>query len=108
MIHRRTHPDLDVEGCFGCKIAGVSFSSIPGGTRRGGAFALSERKIKKDLEVYDRARKSGLRPESSTVEGVERAERMAESRDRAMRKLGTDQPELDAMVQRVVAESTPE
>ncbi len=24
-LHREKHPDLDVEGCFGCKAAGIRF-----------------------------------------------------------------------------------
>lgn len=27
-LHRETHPDLDVEGCFGCKAAGIRFSGF--------------------------------------------------------------------------------
>ena len=34
--HQERHPGLDVEGCFGCKVAGVSFganASTTGGAR---------------------------------------------------------------------------
>jgi hypothetical protein len=32
-LHARTHPTLDVDGCFGCKAASVSpnFSGVPQG-----------------------------------------------------------------------------
>lgn len=28
MKHAETHPSLDVEGCYGCKIAGVKFGGL--------------------------------------------------------------------------------
>lgn len=28
--HQETHPDLDVEGCFSCKISNVRFSGVVG------------------------------------------------------------------------------
>lgn len=34
MKHRETHPDLDVEGCFGCRVASVRFSDACSPTRK--------------------------------------------------------------------------
>lgn len=31
-LHQRKHPDF-VEGCFGCKISGISFGVVPGAYR---------------------------------------------------------------------------
>ena len=28
MIHAETHPSLDVEDCYGCKIAGIRFGGL--------------------------------------------------------------------------------
>lgn len=28
MIHQKKHPNLDVDGCFGCKISGVRFNGV--------------------------------------------------------------------------------
>jgi len=38
VIHQRTHPNLDVPGCFGCRISGISFGRVPGGARQGSGF----------------------------------------------------------------------
>lgn len=27
-LHREKHPDLDVEGCFGCRAAGIRFGGL--------------------------------------------------------------------------------
>lgn len=87
MIHQRTHPGLDVEGCFGCKISGVTFGSVPGGTRSGSAGRKAYETLKRDIEAYEGARKAGLRPDASTKAAVEKAERKAEVEERALKKL---------------------
>jgi hypothetical protein len=57
--HRRTHPDLDQPGCFGCKIASVSV----GISAQVKAMDRSEKALRKDLEAYRTLRKQGLQPE---------------------------------------------
>lgn len=55
-LHREKHPNLDVEGCFGCKAANVSF----GGIRRLQAWrrdGVTEAEFKK--AIYDGARRTG-------------------------------------------------
>lgn len=89
MIHWNTHPEL-VDGCFGCKIAGVSFSSIPGGTRPGSARASMERQWKRDLDSYARARKAGETPDASTEKGVRRARMRQESLERVQPRIVED------------------
>lgn len=88
MKHYETHPEY-VEGCFGCKLTTIALFDVETGDFRGTTrHRHSARKIKRDVEAYEKARKAGLRPESSTVEGVEKAEKRAESEERALKKLG--------------------
>ncbi len=55
-LHRRTHPDLNAPGCFGCKAAGVRFGGIHSmkKMREDGSTGQS---IKQ--EIYDAARRTG-------------------------------------------------
>jgi hypothetical protein len=64
MKHRETHPNLDVEGCFGCKIAHVAISSDATPTRRSESHRINEteRRWDKDMDAYKRLRKDGLQP----------------------------------------------
>lgn len=64
MKHREVHPNLDVEGCFGCRVAGVKFGSNPT-TSRGARVAeinQRERGWNKDMPAYKRLRQQGLQP----------------------------------------------
>ena len=93
MIHKRKHPEY-VEGCYGCKLTTVTLFDVETGDMRGTTkYRSSARKIQRDAEAYAGARKAGLRPEASTVEAVEKAERQAESEERALKKLGADSVE---------------
>lgn len=65
MIHQRKHPNLDVEGCFGCKVAHTSFGSNST-TSRGGRVSeieSTERRWAKDMDAYKRLRRDGLQPQ---------------------------------------------
>jgi hypothetical protein len=74
--HQETHPDLDVEGCFGCKVSAVGFSAelMPTrtGSSRSAVIAQKDRVLDKDLAAYKRLRDDGLQPKnidgSATVE----------------------------------------
>ncbi len=74
MKHAETHPTLDVEGCFGCRVAGVSFGSNSTTTRgaRVDEINKTERGWNKDMDAYKRLRREGLRPKqidgSATLE----------------------------------------
>jgi len=62
--HAETHPDLDVDGCFGCRIANIRMgtNSI---TTRGQTVQQTnkvERNWQKDMPAYKRLRKEGLQP----------------------------------------------
>lgn len=64
MKHAEKHPTLDIEGCFGCKIASTSFGSNST-TTRGAVVAQTERTARnwdKDMPAYKRLRRQGLQP----------------------------------------------
>ena len=62
--HQETHPDLNVDGCFGCKIAGISISSaaMPGRKSDSHRINQTEKQWHKDMDAYKRLRKDGLQP----------------------------------------------
>jgi hypothetical protein len=65
---RKTHP-TPVEGCFGCKAAGVSFGAVAGPVSE---LAQRERVLSQDMDAYKRMRRAGYQPGhlagSATVE----------------------------------------
>jgi hypothetical protein len=75
--HRETHPNLDVEGCFGCRIANVRVA--PNHTTTGGERAAqinaTEARWQKDMPAYKRLRADGLQPK--TVDGAANVEKKA-------------------------------
>ncbi len=78
MKHRETHPDLDVEGCFGCRIAAIRMGTNST-TSRGARVAevnATERNWKKDLPAYKRLRADGLQPKR--IDGAADVERRAQ------------------------------
>lgn len=85
MKHRETHPNLDVEGCFGCKISHIAVSSDAMPTRRSHAHQINEteRRWDKDMDAYKRLRKDGLQPKkidgSAYVEARAKTEFQVES-----------------------------
>ena len=73
MKHRETHPNLDVEGCFACRIAHFRVSGAATPTRKNvGEMNHKERVLDKDLDAYKRIRKSGGQPEK--IDGSARFE----------------------------------
>lgn len=77
MKHRETHPNLDVEGCFGCKVANVRVA--PNHTTTGGERAAqinaTESRWQKDMPAYKRLRADGLQPK--TIDGAANVEKKA-------------------------------
>lgn len=61
------------------------FGAVPGGSSKASMFKAKEVKFKRDQETYREARRAGERPETSTVEGVERTRRKEETRERALK-----------------------
>jgi len=75
--HQETHPNLDVEGCFGCKIAGISISSaaMPGRKSASHQINETEKRWHKDMDAYKRLRNDGLQPK--TIDGAANVEAKA-------------------------------
>lgn len=72
-----THPLLDVEGCFGCKIAGVRMGANST-TTKGAEVASTDARAKrwdKDMPAYKRLRAQGYQPRA--VDGSAEVERKA-------------------------------
>lgn len=70
-LHQRTHPGLDVPGCFGCKAAGVSISADAMPFRKAATAVanITDRRMVKDHEAYRRLRKDGLQPPRIASDG---------------------------------------
>lgn len=80
MKHAETHPTLDVEGCFGCKIASTSFGANST-TTRGAKVSQTNQTAKnwdKDMPAYKRLRKEGLQPRQ--IDGAAELEKKATER----------------------------
>jgi len=78
MKHRETHPDLNVEGCFGCRVAGVRMGTNTT-TSRGARVAeinTTERNWNRDMPAYKRLRANGLQPKQ--IDGSAEVEKKAQ------------------------------
>jgi hypothetical protein len=74
MKHQETHPTLDVEGCFACRISHVRMSGVAMPTRRNvSALNAKEKQWGKDMDAYKRIRKSGGQP--IKIDGSDRIEK---------------------------------
>ncbi len=78
--HRETHPGLDVEGCFGCRVAGVQMGSNSTTTKGESVASINQREKNwsKDMPAYKRLRAEGLQPK--TIDGCHAVEQLATSR----------------------------
>ena len=76
--HQETHPTLDVEGCFACRISSVSMDSSCTPNRRKDAARINQTEARwhKDMDAYKRLRKDGLQPK--TIDGSANVEKKAE------------------------------
>lgn len=81
MKHAEVHPTLDVEGCWKCKVASVSYGADALPTRRANSNTTNakERVLAKDLDAYQRLRKDGVQPQG--IDGSARLEARAETKD---------------------------
>ncbi len=79
MKHQETHPNLDVEGCFGCRVAGISFGANSTTTKGASVAEINQRAKNwdKDMPAYKRLRKNGLQPKS--IDGAAALESKAET-----------------------------
>jgi hypothetical protein len=64
MKHQETHPNLDVEGCFGCRVSGIRFGVNESTTRGLQVAKVNDREKgwNKDMPAYKRLRQQGLQP----------------------------------------------
>lgn len=78
--HRETHPNLDVDGCFGCRVAHVAISAEATPTRRPHAARTTarERAWDTDMAAYKRLRQDGVQPQK--IDGSRHVEQRAEER----------------------------
>ena len=75
----RHNSGLCPEGCFGCKVASVAFSSTAMPTRTTTSTVERDTKVMhKDVAAYRRLRKSGLQPKS--VKGSALLEKTSDSK----------------------------
>lgn len=80
MKHRETHPDLNIEGCFGCRVAGIRMGTNST-TSRGARVAevnQTERNWNKDMPAYKRLREEGLQPKR--IDGAAEVEKRAKEK----------------------------
>ncbi len=77
MKHRETHPNLDVDGCFGCRVAQVRVGTNSTTTRgaRVAEVNQTESNWNKDMPAYKRLRADGLQPRK--IDGAAEVERKA-------------------------------
>lgn len=74
-IHQRKHPNLDVEGCFGCHAATVSFYGCTP-TRSIGAGQQDRTRSKKwesRIDAYKDLRRQGVQPEGTKWSDIRNA-----------------------------------
>jgi hypothetical protein len=78
VIHQQTHPTLDVEGCFACRVSGIRMGMNTTTTRGQNVESINktERNWQKDMPAYKRLRKEGLQPKS--IDGAAAIEKKAE------------------------------
>lgn len=99
MKHQEKHPGLDVEGCFGCKVAGVSFGANSTTTRgaRVADINRTARSWDRDMPAYKRLRRDGLQPER--IDGCADLEARASSAAEV-----ESRPDVEKLVARGVAD----
>jgi hypothetical protein len=75
--HQEVHPGLDVEGCFGCKVAGIRMGANTTTSRGAVVDEINkrERGWHKDMPAYKRLRQNGLQPKK--IDGAAEVERRA-------------------------------
>lgn len=99
MKHQETHPGLDVPGCFGCKVAGVSFGANSTTTRGAQVAEINQtaRNWDKDMPAYKRLRANGLQPQQ--IDGSAALEARAETAAQV-----ESRPDFEKLIARGVAE----
>ena len=80
--HRETHPFLDVESCFACKVSHIAFGASAMPTRahsaRSAVIEAKDRILHKDLDAYKRLRMDGTQPKR--IDGAAEVEQRADEK----------------------------
>lgn len=68
-IHQRqVHPEY-IEGCFMCRVSTVSMNA---GDAKSG-LEMGAKKVEKELDLYRKARKQGIQPDSTKTKDIQKA-----------------------------------
>lgn len=96
ILHSRTHPTLDVDDCFACRVASVHVGAAALPTRAPDTVATIDREKRwsRDIPAYRALRKDGLQPRSS--DGAHRLMTTATTREQVegLPKLHKDRAEV--------------
>jgi len=78
MKHAETHPSLDVEGCFACRVSNIRMGTNSTTTRGSKVAEINktERSWNVDMPAYKRLRRDGLQPKR--IDGAAEIEKKAE------------------------------
>ena len=90
MKHFRENPDHQYdppEDCYGCRIAGITFGSVPGGTRPGSFKLQHQRTFEEDMHAYREAKRAGEQPDQISRKSIEKKRRITESIERGKKKV---------------------
>lgn len=74
-LHQRTHPSLDVAGCFGCRVTSVGIAPSATGSVRAQAANETDKRLSRDMPAYQRLKASGVQPRR--IDGCARLEATA-------------------------------
>jgi hypothetical protein len=90
-----------VDGCYGCKIATVSFGTVPGGHKDQRAGISRGKRMEQDLHSYREKRRAGEQPDGIARAAQERSKRKQDLWERNEDKLRDVQsPETVAQAKR--------
>ena len=100
MKHTETHPNLDVEGCFGCKVAGVRMGANSTTTRGSRVMQANQTEAgwNKDMPAYKRLRQQGYQP--AQIDGCAKLEQTATSVAEV-----ESRPDVEKLVARGIADA---
>lgn len=103
MIHQRVHPGLNEDNCYGCKIAGVGFGAVPGGTRPAGKAKAIILEKTKGMDEYVKRRKAGERPDGLSMAKIRESDKRIDAFQKMEPTLREDNPKyvVDDFARRV-------
>lgn len=75
-LHRETH-EVDVDGCYACKLAGVQLSASATGRQAAKLGNMKDAQWDRDMHAYKRLRRDGVQP--AHIDGSHKIESTADS-----------------------------